>query len=229
MHSLTAITALLSVTVVAAGGLPPHSNPYYITHRPWTSTPSPSGRASSTSSLRQNPTNVKVADAGPTSMTMAIIKMAGIPVSATHGHNHNATLPTICMPPPAMMSPGAKHSYVLPLNFGDNLGVSKGKLLGDESLSEYSFELQDSETVNRATINVFYVTDFSLNTSIACKELLWNSPELCKDKNIGRSPIRPCFLPCEHKAYIYVEDHVAQANAKCLTGSSSGKSRTRTG
>lgn len=253
MHSLTFITALVSATAVASAGVPPHGHSFLTTHRPSTSTApvatngytystsdSHTGRQTSSASdhITVGPTKVKVADAGPTSMTMTIINMAGIPVSTTHGHNPNAALPTIGMPPPAMMAPGAKHSYVLPLNFGGNLGVSKGKFLGDESLSEYSFELQKNTTVNKVSINVSYVTGFSLNINCVCsdglylsgcKELLWKNPELCKEKNSegscknplrksGGPPADPFFLPCQHQAYAYVEDHDAQSNGECLTG-----------
>lgn len=116
------------------------------------------------------PTKVKAAQVGPTAMTVNILNQAGVPVSTTHGVNTldplTTVLPTVSLPGPGVLANGGSHTYVLPLGHGGNLGVAKGKFLGDESLVEYTFENQDG--INEIAIDVSYVTGFAYSIDCSC-------------------------------------------------------------
>lgn len=190
------------------------------------------------------PTKVKAAQVGPTAMTVTIMNQAGVPVSTTHGVNTldplTTVLPTVSLPGPGILANGGSHTYVLPLGHGGNLGVAKGKFLGDESLVEYTFENQDG--INKIAIDVSYVTGFTFSIDCSssdgthlwgCTEPLWaqstceqpNGEGSCKNpfRASGGPPANPFFQKCQGKAYTFSGDHPALNNGGCATGSATCK------
>lgn len=186
------------------------------------------------------PTKVKAAQVGPTAMTVTILNQAGVPVSTTHGVNTldplTTVLPTVSLPGPGVLANDGSHTYVLPLGHGANLGVAKGKFLGDESLVEYTFENQDG--INKIAIDVSYVTGFTHSIDCSCSdgthlsgctEPLW-AQSTCEQPNgegACKNPLRasdgpranPSFQKCQGKAYTFSGDHPALNNGGCGTGS----------
>lgn len=211
-----------------------------MTHRPSTSTAHATGGYTFSTSLQLAPTKVNAAQVGPTAMTITIMNQAGVPLSTTHGVNTldplTTVLPTVSLPGPGILANGGSHTYVLPLGHGSNLGVAKGKFLGDESLVEYTFENQDG--INKIAIDVSYVTGFTFSIKCSCSdgthlsgctESLWaqstceqpNGEVACKNplRASGGPPANPFFQKCQGKAYTFSGDHPALKNGGCGTGS----------
>jgi len=181
----------------------------------------------------------------PGSITVKLVNKAGVDLSSSVQHNVGASPFATGDPANGVFPKGATATMVAPTGWAGQIAFNQAKrsIKADEGVVEGSFVVQ-ANTVDYALldIDVSFVNGYTMPIMCycggsdgavlsGCNKNLWNLGTCPDDLYNGagscKNPRRdqpknsmsiPFLQPCAGLAYTYVEDHAANSNGECQSG-----------
>jgi hypothetical protein len=183
----------------------------------------------------------------PASITIKLVNKAGVAISTSANHNVGSAGFATDNPGTGTLADGATATRVAPTGWAGAIAFNRfdRAIKGDEGIFEGSFTIQKdvNDTIAVLDIDVSFVNGFTMpimcycgaddkGTYLSgCSIDLWqkntcpaeydNGAGSCKnprrEQKVNRTAI-PFLQPCAGLGYTFVEDHAANSNVECQTG-----------